>query len=146
MAGASIQNPHLEEPRSSVQTLTASALRRFGDFAPGSVSGDVGLMFLEFANLIIEDIRAHPYWPKDQALDYYTHPTDKRPIPDDVVTAGLLAHYAIQQGSEKAQVYLPLYYRTLNARLWQMANGNTPIRMRPYDVASDTNPTNGQPE
>lgn len=142
----SVANPHREEPNSSLQTLTQSALRRFGDFAPGAAGGDLHLMFLEFANLVIEEIRAHAYWPPEVPLNYYTHPTDARPVPDDVMVAGLLAHYAIQQGSEKTQVYLPLYFRTMNARLWQAKNGNTPIQMRPRDVSPDTNPTNGQPK
>ena len=54
-------NPQIREKNSPLETLALQALRRFGDYNPGTVDGDVMLMFLEFANMIIGDIRMHPY-------------------------------------------------------------------------------------
>ena len=61
MAEQSNTNPHIRESNSPLQTLAMQALRRFGDFHPGTVDGDVMLMFLEFANMVIDEIRLHPY-------------------------------------------------------------------------------------
>ena len=58
----SASNPHLGEPYSSLQTLAFQALRRYGDMHPGTVDGEVIMMFVEFANLVLEDLRAHPYF------------------------------------------------------------------------------------
>jgi hypothetical protein len=64
MAGRSVSNPHISEPTSDLQTLARQALRRYGDFAAGTAEGEVLLMFLEFANLVVSDIRRHPTGPK----------------------------------------------------------------------------------
>ena len=56
-------NPHIREKHSPLESLIFQALRRYGDFSPGTLDGDVGLMFLEFANMVIDDIRMHPYAP-----------------------------------------------------------------------------------
>ena len=63
-------NPHIRENNSPLNTLAMQALRRFGDFHPGTVDGDVMLMFIEFANMVIDDIRAHPHYDK-VAIDHY---------------------------------------------------------------------------
>jgi hypothetical protein len=133
MPESSASNPQITDKFSDLQTLTTQALRRYGDFAPGSASGDVTLMFIEFANMVVDEVRSHPYWPEDTPLDYYTSPTDVRPIPDPVVLAGLLFHYSIQQLSNKAQAYQPAYARALNQQLHYAIRGNE----RPRFVVQD---------
>lgn len=137
-------NPHIKDTYSPLEVLAFSALRRYGDFSPGSVDGDVMLMFVGFANEIIDEIRQHPYWD-GSTLDYYKHQQDTRPIPDNIIVTGLMAKYAEQQFSEKYQIYAPKYARTMNQLLWTRLNGNTKISLRVYDK-SPTNATNGQPE
>ena len=39
---------------------------------PGTVDGEVMLVFVEFANLVIEDLRGHVHWDNPE-IDY-THP------------------------------------------------------------------------
>jgi len=134
-------NPHIAEPHSPLSTLAHQALRRFGDFHPGTIDGDVMLMFVEFANMVIDEIRMHPYWDGSE-LNYYTHPSDIRPIPDPVIIAGLLFHYAMQQSSDKVQIYMPTYNKTLNHQLWTLKNGNTKIRMRVVDGGTNKRNTN----
>jgi len=132
-------NPHIRPKRSPLQTLIMQALRRYGEFHPGTVDGDVSLMFLEFANMVIDDVRMHPYAP-DVELPYYESITDVRDIDDQIIVAGLLYHYAFQQGSDKLQLYMPNYYKTMNQQLWHALNGNTRIQMRVVD--GGTNPRN----
>jgi hypothetical protein len=106
MAERSNSNPHITDKNSSLQALSMQALRRFGDFHPGTVDGDVLLMFIEFANLVIDEIRMHPYHDGSE-INYYESVTDVRPIDDNIIVSGLLFHYAAQQGSEKMQMYVP---------------------------------------
>lgn len=122
-------NPHIRDQYSPLETLIFQALRRYGEYSPGSVDGETILMMIEFANLVIEDVRRHPYWDGSE-LDYYESQHDVREIPDPIITAGLLANLAIQQSSQKAQVYLPLYYRQLNQILHSRNIGNGPITMK----------------
>ena len=152
MAVQSNVNPHIRDTYSPLETLAMQALRRYGDFSPGTVDGDVMLMFIEFANMVIDDIRMHPYWDKEEP-EYYTSQSEMRPIPDPVIIAGLLFHYAAQQQSAKIQSYAPNYFRTLNQQLWRIKNGNTKIRGRVVDGGSNpsyntkqTNPNNGLTE
>ena len=120
---SSESNPHIHDTYSPLETLIFQALRRYGEFAPGSVDGESILMMIEFANLVIEDVRRHPYWDGTQ-LDYYQSQSDVRPIPDPIVVAGLLANLAVQQASQKSQIYLPLYYRQMNQILHTRNIGN----------------------
>lgn len=116
-------NPHIRDKFSPLETLIFQALRRYGEYAPGSVDGETILMMIEFANLVVEDVRRHPYWDGTE-LDYYESQHDVRPIPDPIVVAGLIAHLAIQQSSQKSQIALPLYYRLLNQTLHSRNIGN----------------------
>jgi len=145
-------NPQIRENYSPLNTLAMQAIRRFGDFHPGTIDGDVMLMFMEFANIIIDEIRQHPYHDGTE-IDYYQSPTDVREIPDPIIVAGILYHYAMQQGSEKLQFYMPAFHRTLNQQLWHKVNGNTKIRAHivdggtnPRNETGATNSTNGLPE
>lgn len=135
----SANNPHLTEPYSSLETLAFQALRRYGDMHPGTVDGDVIMMFIEFANLVIEDLRAHPYWDAVY-MDYYVHPTDIRPIPDPIMVAGLMYHYSMQQSSQKLEIYAPAYFRLTSRILFNRKYGNGPIEMSPVDRATGNRP------
>ncbi len=131
-------NPQIKNGRSPLQTMCMQALRRYGEFSPGTVDGDVLLMFIDFANMVIDDIRMHPYAPTKAttnqsgntitvpvSFDYYESLSDTRDIDDIIIVQGLLYHYAMQQGSDKLQMYMPMYHRTLNQQLWRMLNGYT---------------------
>jgi hypothetical protein len=135
---SSNSNPHIKDGRSPLQTLCMQALRRYGEFSPGTVDGDVLLMFIDFANMVIDDIRMHPYAPTSSTINangttttvpvtfnYYESLSDTRDIDDIIIVQGLLYHYAMQQGSEKLQMYMPMYHRTLNQQLWRRLNGYT---------------------
>lgn len=128
----SASNPHIAEPHSPLEALAFQALRRYGDMNPGTVDGETIMMFLEFANLIVEDLRSHPYWDAVY-LDYYTHPQDVRPIPDPIMVAGLLAHYAAQQMSSKTEIYVPAYRKITAQILYNRKYGNGPIHMAVVD-------------
>tara|TARA_B100000949_G_scaffold54965_2_gene48420 strand:+ start:7264 stop:7863 length:600 start_codon:yes stop_codon:yes gene_type:complete len=131
--GESTQNPHIRQGHSPLETLALQALRQFGDFSPGTTDGAVLSMFIEFANYIVDDIRQHTYYTGYPVLDYYESVHDARPINDSIIRCGLLYHYAIQQGSDKMQIYAPMYHQQLNRHLWNELNGNTKIRLRIVD-------------
>lgn len=137
-------NPQIRDTYSPLDTLARAALRRFGDVSPASIDGELGLLFIEFANLVVNDVVQHPYCT-DPDISYYVSVTDARPIDDTIMIAGLLMHYALQQFSEKSRIYQPLYYQTLNQELWRRKNGNTQINMRPVDAPA-SNVANGLPE
>jgi len=145
-------NPHIRDDYSPLDTLGMQALRRYGDFSPGTVDGDTLLMFIEFANMVVDEVNTHPYRESKPPILYYTGINDAREIPDPVIIAGLLAHYAAQQLSEKVETYFPLYYKTMNTHLWLQLNGNTKIHLRQVDESTrpesglKTNPLNGLPE
>lgn len=136
-------NPHIKEVYSPLQKLAMSALRRYGEFNPESVDGNVMLMFIEFANEIIEDIRVHPYFSDTFEIEYYTHVTDSRSIPDTIITYGLLFKYATQQASDKVKIYGPLYYEFMNKILYKEYARNSKLQMIVYDGGSNKNYLNG---
>jgi len=147
-------NPHITNGNSPLRTLSMQALRRFGDFNATTVDGDVLLMFLEFANMVIDDVRSHAYAPRttyssttgtsttNDVIEYYRSVEEIRNVDDQIIVAGLLAHYSLQQGSNKAEIYMPIYYKTLNQQLWRALNGNTSIQLRIMD--DGTNPANSR--
>lgn len=143
-------NPNIADDYSPLETLIFQALRRYGEFSPSTMDGDVAMMFIEFANMVIDEVRNHPYHTGEH-IEYYTSITERRSVPDPILVAGMLLHYSIQQGSQKVQLFAPNYFRQLNQHLWFKANGNTPIRLRIVDdgthkTAADgtTNKLNGQ--
>lgn len=147
-------SPHLIDGKySPLSELILRAIEQYGDFDAGSVRGEITPMFVNFANMIVEDVNMHPYMrPPLSPVEHYTSEADTRSIPDPIILHGLLAQYAIQQQAEgKMQLFVPRYYRTLNAQLWMALNGNTDIRMRPTDGGSrlkdapQTSKTNGLP-
>ena len=128
----SSNNPHLTEPFSTLEALVMQTLRRYGDMHPGTVDGEVMMMFVDFANLIIEDLRAHPYWENPE-IDYYVHMQETREIPDPIMIAGLLYQYSIQQQSNKIEAYGPMYFKTINRILYNRKYGSGQIEIRPWD-------------
>lgn len=128
----SANNPHIKAPYAPLETLAFQALRRYGDMHPGTVDGEVMMMFIEFANLVIEDLRGHPYWDNPE-IDYYAHPSEFRPIPDSILIAGLLYHYSVQQQSNKIEAYGPMYFKSMNRTLYQRKYGSGKIEMSPWD-------------
>ena len=128
----SANNPHLNTPYSTLETLVFQSLRRYGDMHPGTVDGEVMMMFVEFGNLIIEDLRGHPYWDNPE-MDYYTHPSEIRAIPDNIMVAGLLYHYSVQQQSNKIEAYGPMYFKMMNRILFQKKYGSGKIEVSPWD-------------
>lgn len=125
-------NPHLQTPYSSLETITLQALRRYGDMHPGTVDGEVMMMFVEFANLVLEDLRGHPYWDNPE-IDYYFHPSDIRKVPDNIMVAGMLYHYSVQQQSNKIEAYGPMYFKMMNRILYYRKYGSGEIQMSPWD-------------
>lgn len=136
----SANNPHLNSPYSTLETLVFQALRRYGDMHPGTVDGEVMMMFIEFGNLIIEDLRGHPYWENPE-VDYYTHPSETRDIPDNIMVAGLLYHYSVQQQSNKIEAYGPMYFKMMNRILYQKKYGSGKLEVSPWDASQKASGT-----
>lgn len=134
--------PHIKAPYAPLETLVLQALRRYGDMHPGTVDGEVMMMFIEFANLVIEDLRGHPYWDNPE-MDYYIHASEWRAIPDNIVVAGLLYHYAVQQQSNKIEAYGPMYFKMMNRVLFQRKYGSGKIELSPWDKGQS--PSGSQP-
>ena len=100
-----------------LEGLVRSALVRAGNFSPSRIDGEVMMMMVELANRVVEEVRRHPYWTGGD-IDYYNDPTQTREIPDMIMIDGLTSHYLIQQGSEKAMVFLQMYQANLADILW----------------------------
>jgi len=125
-------SPNITDSYSPLNELTVKALRRFGDYFPDGSDADVAIMFIEFANMIIEEFNMHPYRTDAEVVDasgntqfvshtpivYYTTVEEAREIPDMVMLNGLIFHYAAQQMDAKASQYSQLYYKTLNGLLY----------------------------
>ena len=118
-------NPQLSAAvNSPLETLARQALRRYGDNAAGVVEAEALLMFIELANLVVDDFRMHPYGTSlDHLIDYYHSLQDARAIPDNIMIQGLLFQYSLQQASDRAQVYTGLYYQTLNREMLRRKDG-----------------------
>ena len=125
MTEKSVQKPFAagRSDHSPLENLVRSALVRAGNFSPSRVDGEVMMLMIELANRVIEDVRQHPYWEGGD-IDYFTDITEIRAIPDMIMIDGLTAHYFIQQGSEKAMVFLQLYQANMANILHERAYGN----------------------
>lgn len=134
MAERSEHAPHIRDEFSDLQTLAMRALRMYGDQAPESADASVLLMFVDFGNEIVEEVRQHPYWTGDIA--YYKAATSTTNVPDAIILRGLLSKYAQQQASDRAQMFTQTFHRTMNQVLWNRKNGNKPIEMQPVDGGS----------
>ena len=137
MAEASVQKPFVagKEKFSPLEDLVRSALVRAGNFSPSRIDGEVMMMMIELANRVVEDVRKHPYWNGGD-LDYYNDPTEFRAIPDMIMIDGLTAHYLIQQGSEKAVMFLQLYNALLTDILLTRQDGNVRYSAKPIEYSN----------
>lgn len=108
---------------SPLEDLVRSALVRAGNFSPSRIDGEVMMMMIELANRVVEDVRKHAYWEGGN-IDYYNDPTEHREIPDMIMIDGLTSHYLIQQGSEKAIMFLQMYQATMTDTLLNRLDGN----------------------
>lgn len=138
MAEQSVIKPFAagKEKFSPLEDLVRSALVRAGNFSPSRIDGEVMMMMIELGNRVIEDVRKHPYWEGGE-VDYYNDPTQNRPIPDIVMIDGLTAHYLLQQGSDKAMVFLQIYQSNLTDILWTRNYANNKITVNIKDGGSN---------
>ena len=138
MAEASVQKPFVagKEKFSPLEDLVRSALVRAGNFSPSRIDGEVMMMMIELANRVVEEVRKHPYWSGGD-INYYNDPTESRDIPDMVMIDGLTAHYLLQQGSDKAMVFLQIYQSNLTDTLFTRTNGNKKIVVNIRDGGSN---------
>lgn len=138
MAEKSVQKPFAagRGDHSPLENLVRSALVRAGNFSPSRVDGEVMMLMIELANRVIEDIRQHPYWEGGD-IDYYNDITEIRAVPDMIMIDGLTAHYFIQQGSEKAMVFLQLYQANTANILHERSYGNKPYQRSITDGGSN---------
>ena len=128
-------NPQVTDDFSPLSQLIQQTLRRYGNFVPGTVDGETKLMLLEFANNTIEDLRLHPYWDNKDVV-YYRSLEDKRPIPDEIVKTGLAFYYANQQDSSKQQGNAGMYFKRMNAMLYERKYGDQRLKLVPVDGGS----------
>lgn len=134
----SVQKPYAagKNSYSPLEDLVRSALTRAGNYSPSRIDGEVMMMMIELANRVVEEVRRHPYWTGGD-IDYYNDPTEWRPINDLVMIDGLTAHYFIQQGSEKAMVFLQLYQANLTDTLLERDIGNKKLEFNIKDGGSN---------
>jgi hypothetical protein len=137
MAEASVQKPFAagREKFSPLEDLVRSSLVRAGNFSPSRIDGEVMMMMIELANRVVEDVRKHPYWNGGD-LDYYNDPTEFRAIPDMIMIDGLTAHYLIQQGSEKAVMFLQLYQALMTDILLTRQDSNKTYSIKPIEYSN----------
>ena len=102
------------------------ALRRYGETSPSTVEPELLLTFLDYANWIVDQIHVHLYNPVGNEIDYYTHITESRDIPDHVVVAGLLYKHAFDNGSQKTGGYLSEFQNAMGAVLHRKRFGASP--------------------
>ena len=146
-------NPQLSAAvNSPLETLARQALRRYGDNAAGVVEAEALLMFIELANLVVDDFRMHPYGTSlDHLVEYFQSLQDARAIPDNIMVQGLLFQYALQQADDRMQIYSGQYYKTLNTEMLRRKDGVKRYKFIPTDGGSspdartsDFNPSTGQ--
>ena len=135
--------PHIQDGATSrLEDLSRMVFRRYGDFSASTIEAEALSMMIELANMVVDDVRMHPYASTAlQSEPYYHAMQDRSAIPDNIMVAGLLFYYAEQQGSERVGSYGPKFARTMNQELWRAANGNTSIEMTPWDKQATTTQT-----
>jgi len=110
-------SPQIVDESAPLDALTLRALRRYGEMSPSTMDAETMLMFMDYANAILDDVMEHPYWKKGVVIPYYNHTTEARNVPDALIITGLLAKYAMDQDSKKAAVYGSDYLKRLNQSL-----------------------------
>lgn len=133
----SAQNPNISDPYSPLESLIIDAFERFGNMSADTIDGDIKRILLRFANRIVEDIRIHPYSTIND-LDYYKHIQDIRPIPDEIMIAGIAYHYAKWQSSARAAILYGEYQQTMHQILYHRKFGAGRIQMNTVDKDTRT--------
>jgi hypothetical protein len=95
--------------------------------APSTVDGETSMMFMDYANAVVDDVLSHPYWQTGVDVPYYNHITERRGIPDTILLAGLVARYALDKSSKKAQAYEMEYNKRMNQVLARTRFGASPV-------------------
>lgn len=125
--------------------LIRQGLSLMGDSSSKRSTGDLEHLLLLFANMVIDEVRAHPYWD-GTVVPYYVNVADKRDIPDMIVVTGLAAKYATQQVSQKAGALLngpSGYYKILNRKLLERKIGlNATLELRPLEQSDGSQAEN----
>lgn len=83
------------------------------------------MQFIQHGNAVLDDVMIHPYWDGGE-IQYYFHPSDTRPVSDNVVMMGILAKFALAQKSKAAAKYEAEYLATLNKVLLRVKFGGNP--------------------
>lgn len=118
-----------------LQELARRALRRYGETSPDSFGAESMMLFVDYANEVVDDILGHPYTPPGLRLDYYVNLAERRQVPDHIMLAGLMARHAAQQKSEMAPAFWGSYYSTLNRIMLRARFGAAPeFEMSPPDM------------
>lgn len=130
---ATSSNPNIRDHHSPLEDLIIKILRRYGEFNPSSVDGEVTLMMIDFANAILLDYNTHPYRTGDTPILDYISQQEARSIPDEIIMSGLLYYYSVQQMSEKMTAYRAMYYSNLNTITYYNKYGNKPILVTKFE-------------
>lgn len=134
----------IKDSYSPLDALALRALRRYGEMSPSTKDAETMLMFMDYANAVLDDIMAHPYWTKGYELAYYQHTTESRPVPDTLLLTGLLSKYSIDQTSAKAAKYEQDYFATLNKVLARVRFGvGAEFQLMGVDYVDTTQTTPG---
>ena len=124
---ATSSNPNIRDHYSPLEDLIIKVLRRYGEFHPSSVDGEVSLMMIDFANSILLDYNTHPYRSGETAIEHYISLQEAREIPDEIIMSGLLYYYAVKQMSQKMTPYKSMYDNNMNRITYYNKYGNTGI-------------------
>ena len=140
-----VLTPHISgDSTSRLEDLSRMVFRRYGDFSASTIEAEALSMMIELANMVVDDVRMHPYASTTmQSVPYYHAMQERSVIPDNIMVAGLLFYYSEQQGSERVGSYGPKYARTMNQELWRQTAGNTKLQMRPWDGGTNKTRTSG---
>lgn len=132
----SSQFPNIEDPYSPLNSLIEDAFRRYGNMGIETLDGSIRLMMLRYANRIVEDVRAHPY-SSLPALDYYVSIDETRPIPDEIVLAGISYYYAKWMRSADWRSFEADYRVSMNQIFFNRKYGSGKIEMSTIDKRAE---------
>jgi hypothetical protein len=146
MAGSTTLNPQKSQNGySSLRELAIMALKQFGDFSASRTAGDSMFYMIDAANQVLEVIMTHPYWDKGE-VSYYKSLDDIRPVPDQIIKSGILAWYALDQGSKKAQTLGNAHFSMMNLILYRLKFGTGNVSHEMENVDKDANGYSASPD
>ena len=126
-------NPNIRDQYSPLEDLIIKVLRRYGEFHPSSVDGEVYLMMIDFANSVLLDYNTHPYRTGDTEIADYISLSEARDLPDEIVMSGLIYYYSVQQMSQKMNAYRAVYYDNLHRITYHNKFGNKAITIAKFE-------------